>query len=38
MGYVPAASAKVGSELVINVRGKPRRAEVKKKPLYSKET
>ena len=38
MGYVPAASAKPGTELVIDVRGKPRRAEVKKKPLYSKET
>ena len=38
MAYVPAASAKPGTELVIDVRGKPRRAEVKKKPLYSKET
>jgi aminomethyltransferase len=38
MGYVPAASAKIGSELVIDVRGKPRRAEVAKKPLYKKET
>jgi aminomethyltransferase len=38
MAYVPAGSAKAGSELVIDVRGKPRRAEVKKKPLYSKET
>jgi aminomethyltransferase len=37
LGYVPAASAKPGTELVIDVRGKPRRAEVKKKPLYSKE-
>ena len=37
MGYVPAASAKVGTELVIDVRGKPRRAEVAKKPLYKKE-
>jgi aminomethyltransferase len=37
MGYVPAASAKPGTELVIDVRGKPRRAEVKKKPLYAKE-
>ncbi len=36
MGYVPAASARTGTELVIDVRGKPRRAEVKKKPLYSK--
>jgi aminomethyltransferase len=37
LGYVPAAAAKPGTELVIDVRGKPRRAEVKKKPLYSKE-
>jgi glycine cleavage system aminomethyltransferase T len=37
MAYVPAAAAKPGTELVIDVRGKPRRAEVKKKPLYSKE-
>jgi aminomethyltransferase len=37
MGYVPAASAKSGTELVIDVRGKPRRAEVSKKPLYKKE-
>src|SRR6476469_1665562 len=37
MAYVPAAAAKTGTELVIDVRGKPRRAEVKKKPLYSKE-
>jgi len=37
MARVPAAAAKPGTELVIDVRGKPRRAEVKKKPLYSKE-
>ena len=37
LGYVPAVAAARGSELVIDVRGKPRRAEVKKKPLYSKE-
>jgi aminomethyltransferase len=37
MGYVPAALAKAGTELVIDVRGKPRRAEVSKKPLYKKE-
>jgi aminomethyltransferase len=37
LGYVPAAAAKPGTELVIDVRGKPRRAEVKKKPLYTKE-
>jgi aminomethyltransferase len=38
MGYVPAASAQAGTELVIDVRGKPRRAEVSKKPLYKKES
>jgi aminomethyltransferase len=37
MGYVPAASSVPGTELVIDVRGKPRRAEVAKKPLYKKE-
>jgi aminomethyltransferase len=37
LAYVPAAAAKVGTELVIDVRGKARRAEVKKKPLYHKE-
>src|SRR4051794_14792348 len=38
MGYVPAAAGKAGNELVIDVRGKPRRAEVSKKPLYKKES
>jgi aminomethyltransferase len=38
MGYVPAASASPGAELVIDVRGKPRRARVVKKPIYRKET
>ena len=37
MGYVPAASAKAGTEIVIDVRGKDRRAEISKKPLYKKE-
>jgi aminomethyltransferase len=37
LGYVPAAASKPGTELVIDVRGKPRRAEVKTKPLYTKE-
>jgi aminomethyltransferase len=36
MGYVPAASSVPGTELVIDVRGKPRRAEVVKKPFYKK--
>lgn len=38
MGYVPAASSVPGSELVIDVRGKPRRARVVDKPIYRKET
>src|SRR5436305_9588090 len=38
MGYVPGAASSPGSELVIDVRGKLRRAEVSKKPLYKKES
>jgi aminomethyltransferase len=38
LGYVPAAQAPAGSELVIDVRGRPRRAEVVKKPIYKKES
>jgi aminomethyltransferase len=38
MGYVPTASAAPETELVIDVRGKPRRAHVVKKPIYRKET
>lgn len=37
MGYVPTASATPGTELVIDVRGRPRRAHVVKKPIYVKE-
>jgi aminomethyltransferase len=37
MAYVPAASAKSGTELVIDVRGKERRGVVEKKPLYNKD-
>ena len=37
MGYVPAARAAVDTELVIDVRGKPRRARVAAKPIYRKE-
>jgi len=36
MGYVPAGSAAPNTELVIDVRGKPRRARVAKKPIYRK--
>jgi aminomethyltransferase len=38
MGYVPVAAAAPDTELVIDVRGKPRRARVVKKPIYRKET
>ena len=37
MAYVPARLAAPGTELVIDVRGRERRAEVQKKPLYRKE-
>jgi aminomethyltransferase len=37
LGYVPAAEAKRGTRLVVDVRGRPRSAEVVKKPIYSKE-
>jgi glycine cleavage system T protein (aminomethyltransferase) len=37
MGYVPAASAAPGTELTIDVRGKPRRARTVTKPIYKKE-
>ena len=35
MGYVPAGLAQPGSELTIDVRGRPRRAHVVKKPIYA---
>jgi aminomethyltransferase len=38
MAYVPAASAAPGTPLAIDVRGKTRDAEVRSKPLYTKET
>jgi len=37
MGYVPSGSASPDSELVVDVRGKPRRARVVKKPIYRQE-
>jgi len=37
MGYVPAAAAAPETELVVDVRGKPRRAHVVRKPIYRKE-
>jgi aminomethyltransferase len=37
MAYVPAALAAPDTKLTVDVRGKPRRARVQKKPLYRKE-
>jgi glycine cleavage system T protein (aminomethyltransferase) len=37
MGYVPAADAEPDTELTIDVRGRPRRARVVKKPIYKRE-
>jgi glycine cleavage system aminomethyltransferase T len=37
MGYVPSARARPGTELTIDVRGRPRRARVVKKPIYTRE-
>jgi aminomethyltransferase len=38
MAYLPADRAQPGTEIEIDVRGKARTAEVRSKPLYSKET
>src|SRR3954447_18175717 len=37
LGYVPAADAGPGTELVVDVRGNARRAEVVAKPIYKRE-
>jgi aminomethyltransferase len=37
MGYVPAELAQPGAQLTIDIRGRPRRARVVKKPIYSRE-
>jgi aminomethyltransferase len=37
MGYVPAAAAEPGTPIEVDVRGKTRAAEIRKRPLYSKE-
>ena len=37
MGYVPTAHAEPGRSITIDVRGRPRRAEVVKKPIYKRE-
>lgn len=36
MGYVPIGQAQAGTELTIDVRGRPRRARTVKKPIYKK--
>jgi aminomethyltransferase len=38
MAYVPVAAAAPGTKLEVDVRGKPRAAEVREKPLYRRET
>jgi aminomethyltransferase len=38
MAYVPVAAAEPGTKIEVDVRGKPRAAEVREKPLYRKET
>jgi aminomethyltransferase len=37
LGYVPAAASRPGTELTIDVRGRPRGARVVKKPIYKRE-
>ena len=37
LAYVPAESAKPGSELAVDVRGRTRRARVVKRPIYKRE-
>jgi aminomethyltransferase len=37
MGYVAAELSQPGTELTIDIRGRPRRARVVKKPIYSRE-
>jgi aminomethyltransferase len=38
MGYVPTETTAPGTELVVDVRGKPRRGRIVQKPIYRKET
>ncbi len=37
MGYVPAGTAEPGTRITIDVRGRPRAAEIVKKPIYQRE-
>jgi aminomethyltransferase len=38
MAYLPTAAAEPGTSIEVDVRGKRRQAEVRRRPLYSKET
>src|SRR4051812_41136500 len=38
MAYVPSAAAEPGTQIEVDVRGKKRPAEVRKRPLYTKES
>jgi aminomethyltransferase len=37
LGYVPARLAEVGTEITLDLRGRPRRARIVKKPFYQRE-
>jgi aminomethyltransferase len=37
LGYVPAALAEPGTEITIDMRGRPRRARIVRKPFYKRE-
>ena len=37
LGYVPAAMSAAGTELTVDVRGRPRQGEVTTKPIYKRE-
>ena len=37
LGYVPSGLAEPGSEITIDLRGRPRRARIVKKPFYRRE-
>jgi aminomethyltransferase len=37
LGYVPARASTPGTELTVDIRGRPRRAEVVAKPIYKRE-
>jgi aminomethyltransferase len=37
LGYVPSALAEVGAEVTLDLRGRPRRARIVKKPFYQRE-